>query len=331
MKKTLLALAVAATATTVNAAEVFKSEDGSVNFYGQLRQELKLLDDQDPTLSSGSSRVGVDAAYKVNDDFKVVGLVEISVREDKDMYVRQHQIGFETATAGSFRFGKAFTISDDVYGADYSYFFGGTALRYGTLSGAEHSSQIKYAYENEAFWVKAAYGLPEDNKEQELAEIFAGKSFGDLAVHVGGGVNTDKNFVGRFDLTNTYFEGTAEYTFGKALVGFTYYNATLEDNKNSHEINENAFSLAGTYNVADKTTVYAGLEYTEQDPNFRDKEDGTVFYAGVEYKFASWARVYAEYGYADGTTLGYTKDEVLIKGSTVDSENNFGIGARVYW
>ncbi|WP_182025701.1 porin [Vibrio rotiferianus] len=330
MKKTLLALAVVASATSVNAAEVYKSEDGSVNFYGQLRQELKLLDDKDPTLSSGSSRVGVDAAYKVNDDLKVVGLVEISVREDKDMYIRQHQVGFESATAGSFRFGKAFTFSDDVYGADYSYFFGGTALRYGTLSGAEHSSQIKYTYENDAFWLKAAYGLSEDDKEQELTEIFAGKSFGDLSVHIGGGVNTDKNF-GALDLTNTYFEGTAEYTFGEALVGFTYYNATLENNANSEEINENGFSIAGTYKVAEKTKLYAGFEYTEQDPNFQAKEDGTVVYAGVEYKFSSWARVFAEYGYADGTTLGYTKDEVLVGATRVDGENNFGVGARFYW
>ena len=47
MKKTLLALAVAATATTVNAAEVFKSEEGSVDFYGQLRPTLLFLDSSD--------------------------------------------------------------------------------------------------------------------------------------------------------------------------------------------------------------------------------------------------------------------------------------------
>ncbi len=332
MKKTLLEQVVSATATTANAAEIFKSEDASVNFYGQLRQELKFLDDKDPTLSSGSSRMGIDSSYSVNDDFAVNGLVEVAINDSSDMYVRQHLVGFDTATAGSFKFGKTWTVSDTVYGADYSYFFGGSALRYGTLNGAAHSSQVLYSFENDLFWVKAAYGFSEDQSEQELAELFAGKSFGDLSVHVGFGYNEAFEFTEqKFDLTNTYFEGTVEYTFGKGLIGFTYYNATLEDNNSSDEISENAFSLAGTYQVADKTTAYAGFEYTEQDPNFAGKHDGTVVYVGTEYKFSSWARVYAEYGYADGTTLGYTKDSATVAAQTADGENNFAIGARFYW
>ncbi len=326
MKKTLLALVVAATATTANAAEVFKSEDASVNFYGQLRQELKFIDGNDPTLSSGSSRMGVDASYSVSDEFKIAGLVEVSIKDTSDMYVRLHQWGFDTATAGSFRFGKAWTTSDDIGGTDFSYFFGGTANLYGTLSDASHSSQIKYTFENDAFWLKAGYGLSEDNSEQELAELFVGKSFGDLAVHVGGGFNEDEAKV----LKNTYFEGTAAYTFGAALISFTYYNATLESDAATFDIDQNGYALAGTYQLNDKTTAYAGYEFVTHDAGSID-EDGTVIYLGTEYKFSSWARVYAEYGYRDGVTLGYTTDNVSVDPARVDDAHNFGIGARFYW
>ncbi|TOK15332.1 porin, partial [Vibrio parahaemolyticus] len=68
MKKTLLALAVVASATSVNAAEVFKSEEGSVDFYGQLRPTLLFLDSTDHTaeLNTSSSRMGVNGVYVVN-------------------------------------------------------------------------------------------------------------------------------------------------------------------------------------------------------------------------------------------------------------------------
>lgn len=331
MKKTLLALVVAATATTANAAEVFKSEDASVNFYGQLRQELKLLDDKDPTLSSGSSRMGINGSYNVNDDFAINGLVEVSIKDAGDMYVRQHTVGFDTANAGAFQFGKTWTVSDKVYFADYSYFFGGSAGRYSTLSGASHSSQIQYSFDTDAFWLKAGYGLTEDDSEQELAELYAGTSFGDLSVHVGGGYNETTDNV----LENTYFEGTVEYAIANGVIGFTYYNATLESSiavgaNEIDQIDENAFALAASFGVADKTTVYGGVEYVTQDAGSID-EDGTVAYVGTEYKFSSWARVYAEYGYADGTTLGYANDNVSVDPTMVDGAHNFGVGARFYW
>jgi outer membrane protein OmpT len=103
MKKTLLALAVFAAASSVNAAEIYKSDEASVGFYGQLCTDLKFLEDKDAKLDSGSSRMGVDAAYAINDSVKVHGLVEISVRHsdskkvtagEDDLYIRKHLLGF---------------------------------------------------------------------------------------------------------------------------------------------------------------------------------------------------------------------------------------------
>lgn len=338
MKKTLLALAVATVATSAGAAEIYKSEEGKVDFYGQLRQELKFLDknDHDADLSSGSSRAGVKGNYAISDSVDVIGLVEFGLRDNSDMNIRNHYIGADGAF-GTIKFGKQWTTSDDVYGADYSYFFGGSALRYSTLSGALHDSQIKYSFDGENFWVKAGWGLDEGGDNQELYELYAGTSFGDLGIHVGGGYNAEADSaVNIAELENTYAEFTAEYGLGDHLIGFTYYWAELGNQNGSETITENGFSVAGIFQATDKTAIYGGYEYTMQESekfatNF--DEDGTVIYVGVEHKFNSWARVYGEYGYGDGVTLGYNNQgsDNQVGLTEADGESNFAIGARFYW
>jgi len=336
MKKTVLATAILIASSSVSAVEIYKTEDGNIDFYGQLRTELHFNDGEDATLKQGSSRTGVKAAYSLTDSTDVFGHIEIDLRGG-DRTNRVHLAGFK-GDFGQLYFGKDWTISDHVYGADYSYFYGGSALRYSTLSGASHAAQVVYKYISDSFWVNTAYGVPGDKDEnQELFELYAGTSFGNLDLHAGVGTNTDKaveSILGTLDLTNTYYELTAEYNFNKALVGATVYGATLEDNNSTAKIDEIGLSLAGTYQVAQMTKLYAGYEFTTQEANSGHEEDGTVAYVGVEQKFNSWSRVYAEYGYGDGTTLGYVNsdsDNVIGVTSTDSASSNFAIGFRVYW
>lgn len=99
------------------------------------------------------------------------------------------------------------------------------------------------------------------------------------------------------DLKNTYFEGTVEYPLGDALIGFTYYNAALENKANNQKIKENDYSLAGTYSWADNATAYTGFEFSDQDASASDAKagDSKVFYIGSDYHINEWTRVYAEY------------------------------------
>ncbi len=339
MKKTLLALVVAATATTANAAEVFKSEEGSVNFYGQLRPVLVLSESDlnKAELNTSSSRMGVNAAYVVNDNLKVLGEVEIGValgdnynagedsseRTDDTVFVRRHIFGFDMGDAGTIRFGKEGTFADDVYGADYSYFFGGTALLYGHAW--NNSSQIKYAFENDAFWLKAGYALPEGDSNEEILEAFAGTSFGDLAMHAGVLSSANKLSEKGNNSENLSFEVTGEYALGAHTLGATYYYNSNDNKAEGETVDSHGLSLAGMFAVAPKTTLYTGYELVLSSSDATGSVDGDAsqFYAGVEYKFSSWARVFAEAGYAfEGTT---TADEKK------DSDTNLGLGARFYW
>lgn len=343
MKKTLLALAVVASATSVNAAEVFKSEEGSVDFYGQLRPTLLFLDSTDHTaeLNTSSSRMGVNGVYVVNDNLKVLGEVEIGValgdnygagadsseRTDDSVYVRRHIFGFDMGDMGTLRFGKEGTWADDIYGADYSYFFGGSALLYGHAW--NNSSQIKYAYENDAFWLKAGYALGEKDQNEEIREVFVGKSFNDLSVHAGVLSSENKIASKGNNTENLSFEVTAEYALDEHTLGATYYYNENEDKAANETIDSHGISLAGMFVVAPKTTLYSGYELVMSSSDQSGKKDGdqSKFYAGVEYKFSKWARVFAEAGYNfDGDKLEAGKTT-----EATDSKTDFGVGARFYW
>ena len=66
MKKTLLALAVMAAAGSANAAEVYKTDDATVDFYGQLRQYVEFSDvdgEDDAKIDKSSSRWGLKVSY----------------------------------------------------------------------------------------------------------------------------------------------------------------------------------------------------------------------------------------------------------------------------
>ncbi|WP_089139703.1 porin [Vibrio rumoiensis] len=341
MKKSLLALAVSAAAFTgaANAAEIYSSDEATVDFYGQLRTEMKFMDadDYNGDLSTGSSRTGVDAKYNVSDNFAVLGLVEVGVpaNDSSDVTVRRHMVGFAT-DLGTIQFGKDWTVSDDLGGTDYSYFFGGTGNLYGQLNGALNDSQIKYSLDLDNWWVKAAYGFNDSSSHQDLAEGFVGASFGAFSFHAGGGYNRNHDFKAgntSLDVSNTYYEATGVFDATDTLqLSATYYGSKVEVKDSDFDVDQNAISVGAYWTFVEKTSLYAGYEYVKQDAGDYGDEDGNNTFVGVEYKFSSWARVFAEVGYADGATLGFVdENDNLIGPSTADSETNFGLGARFYW
>lgn len=310
MKKTLLAIAVLATASSASAVEILKSDAGTVNFYGQIRVQADFEEHKDPTLNAASSRAGINANYALAQGVDILGEVEFSIRGQKgteaDKWdVRKHWLGVGT-DFGSLKFGKQSVVADDVYGAEYSYVYG---LSDGVLYPMDwlNSSLIKYEFDHDSFWVKASYGLPESdatNPNQELMELYAGTSFGDLNLHAG--LGQSKPNVGD---EAKFYEVTGEYTLGSTLFGVTY-SAFDKDGKDK---DQDAVSLGVTHQLTKTLKPYIGYQMVDIEVG----NDSDVGYLGLEYKPTSWFRTYAEYG--------YSKEE------TKDSENKFAIGARVYW
>ncbi len=341
MKKTLLAIAVAATAaTSVNAAEILKTDTGSVDFYGQLRQQLQQDNDEaDVTLASGSSRAGVNARYTATDSVAVLGSVEFGIGDSSDWSVRKHYVGLDFGDAGTLTVGKQSITSDDVWGAENSYF--GSAVSMLPEAGSNYvgwlqQAMVKYAVDGDAGWLQASYSYDNGDANVSTAEVFAGTSFGAISIYGGGGVFKDKTYstddndtyVTSDDVTsqadNTIKHGmiTVAYDADTWNVGATYWHAKNDDK----DLSSDSIVVAGKVKVADKTSVYGGYEFVKDFE--AEGNDYNNVYVGVEYKYASWARTYAEFG---THTQDLAKDPTDDDG-VIDGDNSYwGVGVRVYW
>ena len=337
MKKTLLAMVVAATAAgSVNAAELLKTDTASLDFYGQLREQIvQGSEDSDPTVTSGSSRTGLNARYVANDSVTVIGTYEIgiadfSASESGSWAVRKHYIGLDFGDAGTVTLGKQSILSDDVWGAENSYF--GDAKSMLPESGVSMNwlqrAMLKYTVEGEAGWLQAAYSYDNEDADQTTAELYVGRSFG--AVSVYGGVGYLKDQIASTNDNGTYDDSddftvhnddemkhamlTVAYDADAWNVGATYWYK--DSDSSGTNLKTNSMVVAGSVKVADKTSVYGGYEFITDFES--ENNDYQNVYAGVEYKYASWARVFAEFG-------SHTQD-------VADGDDSYwGVGARLYW
>lgn len=192
---------------------------------------------------------------------------------------------------------------------------GTTTLKSNTLS------------KNDAFWLKAGYALGEKDKNEEVREVFVGKSFDELSVHAGVLSSVNKIAVNNVahDSENLSFEVTGEYALGEHTLGATYYYNEDENKISDETVDSHGISLAGKFAVAPKTTLYSGYELVMSSSDKAGSVDGddSRFYAGVEYKFSKWARVFAE--------GAYVFEETSTDNVKTDSKTDFGVGARFYW
>lgn len=318
MKKTVIALAIASTATSVSALELYKSDEVSVNFYGSLRQQVVLTDKKntDPKIDAGSTRLGMDVAYIASDDLEVFGKFEFGVGNtkheandrDHDLHMRQHYVGVKT-DYGLATFGKRGPIADTAFGAEYSYFFGAPLYTFLDRSNFWQNNAVQYEYTRDKTWLKALFNLPENDSAAQLMELYVGSSFDALSLHSGFSLLEDKT--NAKDMDKTYFEVTAEYTLSTGMVGFTYTYNKSEDNKANTTTKSDGYHLGGIFDIANKTKAYGGFQYIDSAADVKN------LYLGVEYNFARWARAYAEYGFNDTDHKS--------------NENKFAIGARVNW
>ena len=349
MKKTLLALAVLAAAGSVNAAEIVKNDSGSVNFYGQIREAMTYSHsnaESKTAADAGSSRAGINASWKLTDDLNLIGKAEFGIVSS--MKGRQNWIGISSDDYGSLYVGRTALLADDVYGAEYSWYYGiADKALYDTDLANDYYWQdnaINYDFIKDNYFVRAQYNLAEKDSAAKQASIFVGSSMGDLSFHSGivyfedntaktaekviaagdtdasgtaydsddyGTVGTVKT--GGNDVESLSSELTVEYKLDALTVGATY--AHIDRTVNNSHNDSNGYNLGVMYKLSDATTAYGGYQYVEmQDKSNADIQNS---YVGVSYRPVTWALTYVEYGYNDTESK--------------DAVNALAVGARVYW
>ncbi len=330
MKKSLLALAIAATAaSSVNAAQIVKTETGSIDFYGQLRQYVYSGDNEKNfSLKSSSSRAGFDMAYHLTPETDFVGKFEFNINDSDAFTNRKHYVGVANADYGTLLVGKNSIITDDVWGVENSYNNGGNSVLPESVGGIYWLQQamLKYSLETDDWWVQAAYSHDNDNSNVQLSEVFAGTTIGDISIYGGGGyadnstglltgdVNSDGDKVTTAKGTTVkHAMVTASYENDMYGAGVTYWYADVASSGSSKD--SHSLALAGHYNLNEKSTLYGTYEFITDYAS--EGEDYAMLNIGADYRFSSAFRVFGEVAFEDD--------------DSTDKQNIYTLGARFYW
>nr|BBC81964.1 major outer membrane protein [Histophilus somni] len=136
MKKTLVALAVAAVAASANATTVYNQNGTKVDVGGRVDVMLgKFGGDQRTDLRNNGSRVEFKAEHEVQNGLKANGFLRLglgskwddekSFSGEKGIKISKLGLGLEADGIGKVTFGKQSTAADDVQLNDHTYIFGG--------------------------------------------------------------------------------------------------------------------------------------------------------------------------------------------------------------
>ncbi|MDY0709661.1 porin [Pasteurella multocida] len=185
MKKTIVALAVAAVAaTSANAATVYNQDGTKVDVNGSVRLILKKEKNERGDLVDNGSRVSFKASHDLGEGLSALAYTElrfsknvtVQVKDPQGKVVREYDVeklgnnvhvkrlyaGFAYEGLGTLTFGNQLTIGDDVGVSDYTYFLGGIN---NLLSSGEKAINFKSAEFN-GFTFGGAYVFSADADKQ---------------------------------------------------------------------------------------------------------------------------------------------------------------------
>lgn len=358
-RSTLMLSLIFIYSSQASAYDLYKDDKSQLSFYGQIRTYFSKLEHQDLSLDADSSRAGISGSRNVFDDVNIFGKFEFNLSGNGgDLTNRQHIIGFNSPEYGVISFGRMWTVSDDMPDADYSYAYGDKVKLYKSLSYASHDSLIKYVYgdiqtrKNGEYFFAANIGLPEDDapdsygRKQSLYELFGGYVYNDWKIHGGYSQGKDKNRTIGTSTNNEvelkYYNASLTYFLNDGRLGATYNHRDLKKiNSPMVEIKTDSIALAFEHKFNPHLTKdgwlmwYGGYAYQTADDNRNIKFEGlTNIHTGLQYYFNKWAFVYAEYGYLDGTDIGFSDvrgNVIGTKPTTYNSDSNVELGFRYYW
>lgn len=359
MKKTLVALAVAAVAaTSANAAVVYNQDGTKVDVGGSFRVLLSKNTDERADLKNVGSRVIIKGTQDLGDGYSA--LANLEIRFDKndtnsfgDIEAKRVYAGFAKEGVGTLTFGKQLTNLDDVAVSDYTYDLGGVkqtatsgdkVVKFRSADFAGFSFGLDYLFgENDkdkynnksGFGVSAFYTTPDFATDTRL-NFEAGFSQLKVAER---DRNVDKGHykIDKDHKVNAFLVGV-ELVSGPFSLGVDYSQKKATDDVNSvaykftkdgdgvdvpfNKIRE--LEVGAKYNYLDNASIYG--EYINGKATSADGKDWTkrnTFILGTDYWFTKSVVTYLEAG-----TTQYKFEE---EGRDNKRDNRVGVGFRVYF
>nr|ABR24803.1 outer membrane protein [Pasteurella multocida] len=335
MKKTIVALAVAAVAaTSANAATVYNQDGTKVDVNGSVRLILKKEKNERGDLVDNGSRVSFKASHDLGEGLSALAYAELrfstkvkkTVKEGpsqverigNDVLVKRLYAGFAYEGLGTLTFGNQLTIGDDVGVSDYTYFLGGIN---NLLSSGEKAINFKSAEFN-GFTFGGAYVFSADADKQAPRDgrgfVVAGlynRKMGDVGFALEAGYSQKYVTVAKQEKEKAFMVGT-ELSYAGLALGVDYAQSKVTN----VEGKKRALEVGLNYDINDKAKVYTDLIWAKGGPKGATTRDRSII-LGAGYKLHKQVETFVEGGW------GREKDAngVTTKGNVV------GVGLRVHF
>lgn len=342
MKKTLVALAVAAmAATSANAATVYEKDGTKIELNGSLRVLLgKMSKDQRGDLINNGSRLWVKANQDLGNGLGALAGLELRFDEKADKKVntfgnpraRQVYAGFGHSDIGTVTFGRQVTTLDNVQLSDFAYPFGGNnnlteyadkSIKYTSAEWAGFSFGADYLFgsadKHQKETYKYGYGV---------SAFYSRALAQDFNLNLAAGYGVDK-----YDDTNTATAKTGkknqgwrtsvQFEFGPAALGVEYGRTDTKLHSNTLE-RTRAFLVGAKYQVIQPTAVYFQYQNNQTlEVASGNKETENKYVVGADYKFHKNVLVFAEVA----RSLVKEHSAPVVK----SNDTAYGVGLRVFF
>lgn len=353
MKKTLLALAVAAVATSASAATVYSNEGTQVDVGGHFDVVLgKFGKDQRTDLRNNESRINFQAQHDLGNGLKALGYARLRFDEFKDgvfsdaagensfgnPVTNKLWLGLEQEGVGRVSFGKQNTTGDEVQLNDNAYFLGGNnnLFDHGDKVVSFRSADFEVgAGQTLGFGLDYAFGEARKNqtstdlKNAYGASLFYTGDFSGLTLKVNAGytVANDDNNSAVSNATGEQLKSwrvASQLAYAGAEFGVEYGQTRQSDANVSQNSYDNLL-VAASYQVLPQSKVFTQWQRnTEKKSTEYGKTLENVYIVGADYEFAKNVVSYVQFAQTrrtDGTTAGSIKSK----------DNAYGVGLRVYF
>lgn len=356
MKKTLVALAVAAFASSASALTVYEADGSKVDFDGSIRLRLdkESTKTNDQTTKRGHSnlhddgtRIGVKVNHTISDDLSAFGRLEFRFNKkegsqysstDKfgDLYTKYAYVGLKSKQFGQVSFGKGKTVGDEIAQSGFDNAYG----TWDTTLTTEGTSILRYDYEAiKGLHLGASYRFAENRDSGDSGEVVTGKvksgydvgAIYNLDVAQGQALTFSTGYSRNNYVTDASYKHHKDaYAFGAkyavdALTLAADYAGAFEK-KDQAKTKTNGLRVGAKYQVTDTVDVYGNYGYgvikTDTASVTTAKSKLHKFMLGAGYKLHKNVFTYVEGG------LFKAKNQLT---NTKTTDKNIGAGLRVSW
>ncbi|WP_439238774.1 porin [Lonepinella sp. BR2919] len=314
MKKTLIALAVAALASSAaNATVVYQKDGTKIDIDGRISLQVRNETDKRTDLVDKGSRLRVRGYQEIGNGFTALANIEIRFTQNgtvgDSIHTKRLFGGFEHKDIGTLTFGRQLTVGDDLGLSDYTYELGAITKVVDAHNKALHFKSANFSGFH--FMTDYYFGTANkhDSSHNETAD--AGQGFGlgafyktkvgEFGFAVEGGYSEiTKGTLASDEYKTKGAVAAVQFSYGPVALGVDWSHA-----KSTKDKADNKFRVGGEqFNKVDQVEV------------------------GLKYQVTPNNKVYAEYLWGVGKTEG--QDDGKFRGWFLGADHYFNKNVVVY-